>query len=200
MSKLFSVNDANLRHLEDCVEQFGKAWIHGNGNVYVTEETHAFARDYSPPLRLGELGSGSYWAFFDDVDDIPNSVELLKKIFLKNREKQVEESIETKKNTEITVVKGRKPVLTPTEKEVDNGLDAKAKELEEHASKLEARENSLTDWHEKLTSATQEQAQKFSEIEQKEKDLAERERKLQEKLEKLKASNTNNKTGEQPKA
>lgn len=181
---LFKVNEANLAHLKDVIEQFGKGWIHGDGNVYVDEAPHKFRRDFTNPVRPGEPGSGSYWAYFDNVRDVPNTIEDLKKIFMKNKEKQLEAIDEKSTKTEVKVVKAKAP--EPVEKVDPNA--AKAQELDK-------KETALSDWSQKLTVASQtaseknkELTAKQQEINQKAADLDRREKELEAKLAKLTAA------------
>lgn len=189
---LFKVNDANLAHLKDVIEQFGKGWIHGDGNVYADEQPHKFRRDFTNPVRPGEPGAGSYWAFFDNVHDVPTTIDELKKLFMRNKEKQLEQIEEKSTKTEVKVVKAKTP--TPVVK-----VDPHA----EKAAELDKKESSLSDWSDKLTTATQNVNQKQQELAGKAKemddraaDLAKREKALEAKLAKLTAgSGETEKTG-----
>lgn len=173
---LLKVNEANLQHCRDVVEQFGQAWIHGDGNIYVDKQAHTTARDFGTPGPRREAGASSYWAYYDDVDEVPDTVAQLKKDFMKNKERMVEQIEEQKVKTDIKVVKQKLPVVETKQ----SGPDPKEVALAQKEDHLKAREDSLQDWQQKLKADTERQAAKDAE-------LREREAKLQEQLAKLQA-------------
>lgn len=173
---LFKVNAANLAHLKDVIEQFGKGWIHGDGNVYADEPAHKFRRDFTNPARPGEPGAGSYWAFFDNIKDVPGTVDELKKLFMKNKERQLEAIDEKSTKTDVKVVKAKTPVAVEK-------IDPHAQK----AAELDKKESNLSEWSEKLTAATNSATQKQQELKAQAADLTRREKELEDKLAKLTA-------------
>lgn len=190
---LFKVNDQHLVHLAQAVTQFGAAWIHGDGNIYVDESSSNFRKDFSNPELNGNPSAPKYRAFFDQVDDIPETVEELEKMFLSNAQKEMREQAKQKDKTNLKV-------LAAAPAKATQSAPAPA------ALHLAAKEKDLAEWDEQLGAREQEVeqgAQKVQEaskvLGQREKELARREAELAEKMAALTANKAPEVTKE-PKA
>ena len=196
---MFQVNAQNLKDLRAAVEQYGEAWIHGCGNIYVTKEDSHFRAKWSNPLHNGDASAPKYWAHFKSVDEVPDNVEALIKLFEGNRMKQLRDSAdkENKNISPVKMLKGTQPAAAPkapavgTEELVkaaahlqeksmeisgrENILDKKEIELEEKQQEIYAREQQVQELARKKDQELKDHARALAE---KEAELAKREKAL----------------------
>lgn len=179
---LLKLVPANLIHLVDVLDQFGPAWIHGDGNVYLDETESNFHFKYSNPLPNQAPSAPMYRAHFKDSDDVPETCEELEKMMLDNAKLKMEKDQVSKNAAEPVVVKSRRSKIVPPQV---NPLIEKEEELKAFDMQLSDKENALSQKEEQVHAAAknvtvkaQELADKAAELEQREQRLKEMEAKL----------------------
>lgn len=179
---LFKVNNANLTHLRAAVEQYGEAWIHGDGNIYVDEPASNFRKDFSNPTHDGMPTAPQYRAHFKSLDSIPTSVDAMKKILLDNANRETEKKQETVNKTDVKIIQlPKNPALDTNTSDIAQTLAEKAEELKEREEEVLETEKEQSDRAAKITAANKELAAKAA-------DLTAREKALEEKMATLRAA------------
>lgn len=85
---MFSINNQNLKHVEQAVNHFGEIWFHGDGNIYHKKEDSDFRKDFSND----PVGHHTYRLHIKKGDKIPATVEEMNKALLSAKSKEVAES------------------------------------------------------------------------------------------------------------
>jgi hypothetical protein len=173
---LLKLVPANLAHLRDVIDEFGPAWIHGDGNVYLEEQDSNFHFKYSNPLPNQAPSAAMYRAKFNDSDDVPDTCKELEEIMLQNAKKKMEQDQVTKNAVEPRVVKAKRKIVAP---EV-NPLIEKEAELSQYEEKLGEKEKGLSEKEGQIIAAAKTVTAKSHELAQREAELAERETKIKE--------------------
>lgn len=192
---LFKVNDANLQHLRDVLEEYPKAWIHGDGNIYVDEEASDFRARFGNPLHNGTPAPAAYRTKFTDVSDVPagpKALERLERLLMDSKAMENIEDAKVKENTDFKVLKAKPTAAAAAQPDEDleekgNYLSRKEAGLRGIQFDLETKGEQLSEKESQLHTAAKNVSAKSAELDVKEKVLAEREAKLKEMEEKLAA-------------
>ena len=106
---IFKLHKNNLPQIKGVVAAFGVCYVHGDGNLYESQEASDFRKDFTNP----DSDEATYRAKFEKGDKIPDTIEELQTLMMKNRNKEI---LETRKVQEISHVK---TVTIPVDEETE---------------------------------------------------------------------------------
>lgn len=99
MSKTtFKVQDYHINAVGRILANYPEVWIHGDGNLYITEERSNFRKNYSSP----ETGECEYVLHFKKGDQIPATVEDMMKAFYAAKQNENMQSMVQKQESTVT--------------------------------------------------------------------------------------------------
>lgn len=211
MYQHFKVKPITLLHLKDVLEEYPTAWLHADGNIYVTEADSNFRKDYSNPSDR----SAKFRIKFTNISQVPENPEDLNDLFLRTYEKEETAANEkqSRKPDEPKVIRPKHAKVEDPKKEDDDEtpadlaraaayLDERHSDQEARAGHLDAQSEKLAEYEAtlngkeaELTHREKEQANKDSQLSTREQNLREWENKLKEQETKLKkGANKDDKT------
>lgn len=90
MSKLHLFN---FKQAKAVIRQYGHVYLHGDGNMFVTEEASKFRRTFSNP----DQPEATIWIKFTSESEVPDTIEEAERLMEANKKRQAKEDIEKKK-------------------------------------------------------------------------------------------------------
>lgn len=99
----FKVVRKNLIHARAVIRQYGKCFLHADGNIYINAEDSGFRKDFSNPNADGTPSAASYVLELKRVEDVPTSVADAEAAFF--RAKNQEQKDNAQKTKSIALVK-----------------------------------------------------------------------------------------------
>lgn len=106
MSTIFKINKALLSQIEDTVEQFGIAIVHGCGNIYIDRVKSNDRKEYSDY----ETTEATYRVTYKRGDKLPKTVEELDKDLHSAKKDDLIASKEVVESNNLTLLKPRPKV------------------------------------------------------------------------------------------
>lgn len=85
---LFKVVRQNLIHARAVIRQYGKCFLHGDGNIYIKPEDSGFRKDFTNPNADGTPSASSYVLELSSLDQVPTSVKVCEEAFLRAKNKE----------------------------------------------------------------------------------------------------------------
>ena len=82
---IFKLHQNCLPQIKAVLKEYGVCYIHGDGNLYITQEKSDFRKDFSNPSNE----ESTYRVKFVTGDKIPGNVEELQKMMLENRNQEI---------------------------------------------------------------------------------------------------------------
>jgi hypothetical protein len=87
---MFKIKPQHLEYLQITVEDFGIAYLHGDGNIFVDKESSDYRKNWSSPSSKGS----EYVLVFKKGDLLPASTEELMQAFYKEKETEQRRAFE----------------------------------------------------------------------------------------------------------
>lgn len=85
---LFKVVRKNLIHARAVIRQYGKCYLHGDGNIYINLEDSGFRKDFTNPNADGTPPAAAYVLCFTSIDQVPTTVQACEEAFLKAKNQE----------------------------------------------------------------------------------------------------------------
>jgi len=114
---MFKLHPANIPQIKATVAAYGTCYIHGDGNLYTTQQESDFRKDFSNP----DSDESTYRVKFEKGDKVPATIDELEKMLLDSKQKERMEEKQVKLYSAV------KSITVPAEETTEAPIKGKAK-------------------------------------------------------------------------